>query len=177
MNSITPMVVLFGPATEDKPRGAKFPADNASPVRKAAQLMKLRIGVADSPEAMALLKDVPQGRIYDSGKALLPLIKRELYDRIAAAIKFEEIEADKTVTPAEQASGTTAADPWAALKPGNIVLAADPGQGWFEATVLSIDDKKQTLSLRWRDYPKFPNFSRPRIAVGILAPSKKAQRK
>lgn len=165
MNIITPVLVLLGLPTEDKPRGAKFNIQEEKAVRKAAELMGLQFGTASEAEAVALTKDLPQGRIFDSGRALLPILKKELHEKLSSAIKLESFA--KPAAP----SAPQATNPWAAIKPNDIVLAEDVGQGWFEAIVLAVDMKKQKLSLRWRDY-KLPNFNRKLTAVALLQKTK-----
>ena len=52
---------------------------------------------------------------------------------------------------------------------GNIILAHEsPGEGWWEAIVISRDDA--ILTLRYWDYPKAPKFERHVSTVALINP-------
>ena len=60
---------------------------------------------------------------------------------------------------------------WEILVANHLVIAAEgkPQDGFWEAMVVKVDG--DTLTLRWRDYPRQPNFKRHRHAVGLLNPA------
>ena len=47
----------------------------------AAQTLKLEIYDTSSDELKQIAKALPSGRIYAQGRAFIPFIKRELYDK------------------------------------------------------------------------------------------------
>ena len=64
-------------------------------------------------------------------------------------------------------------DPWANLKPGDLVLAAgfddeDNLEGWYPAVVVKKDDGEYVV--RWRDFPGEPNVSRTAEYLSLLHP-------
>jgi hypothetical protein len=42
-------------------------------------------------------------------------------------------------------------------------------EGWWEAIVIATDN--DMLTLKWRDYPRFPKMSHHRTAVALLKPA------
>ena len=74
------------PDQNDKPRAARFDAGDAKLAAKAADLMGLSIARAESSLAMALVKELPGGRIFSSGKALTPLVKWGLYEKLTRVL-------------------------------------------------------------------------------------------
>src|SRR4051812_20458144 len=63
----TKALVLFGLDESGKPRAARFPADQADLVTRAARSMALRLGVATTPEHFEVVNKLPAGRIHTSG--------------------------------------------------------------------------------------------------------------
>jgi hypothetical protein len=58
---------------------------------------------------------------------------------------------------------------WESIAAGNMVLADEgPGEGWWEAIVISRDN--EILTLRYRDYPKAPKFERHISTIGLINP-------
>lgn len=153
--------IVLGIDGANNPRAAKFAESEAVAAGKAAELMGLRVGKADSEKAQAALKDIPAGKIFETGKGLVPLVKRELYDQLEKLLTF-----DTKSVPYSPVS-----DPWAALKVGSMALVFDKvnKEGWFEAVVLEVSKNGETLTLRWRDAPQLKKFKAVRRAVSILS--------
>jgi hypothetical protein len=154
--------VVLGIDGANNPRAAKFAEAEATAACKAAELMGLRLGKADSEKALAALKDIPAGKIFETGKGLVPLVKRELYDQLEKLLTFDPKAAVPSGGP----------DPWAKLKVGSMALVFDKvnGEGWFEAVVLEVSKNEETLTMRWRDAPELKKFKAARRAVSILSP-------
>ena len=58
---------------------------------------------------------------------------------------------------------------WESVAPGNMILAFEgPGEGYWEAIVISRD--AEILTLRYRDYPKVPKFERHISTVALINP-------
>jgi hypothetical protein len=177
-------LVIIGINGDDKPRAARFNAADEAAVRKAAQSTALKIARARSDEALKLVRKLPQGKLFASGKGLVPLVKWPLFQELLGALTFDDPQAEP-LQPANDQTGERAAgsspqqtaasaiDPWAAIKVGSVVLACqsnDEGHGWWEAIVIAVPKNNITLTLRWRDYPELKKFAYPRREVGLLAP-------
>ena len=58
---------------------------------------------------------------------------------------------------------------WESIAVGNMILSHEsPGEGWWEAIVISRDDA--ILTLRYRDYPKALKFERHVSTVALINP-------
>jgi hypothetical protein len=153
--------------------------------------MKLQSCQACSEEIANLGMKLPVGRIYARGKAFIPNIKRDLYDKFLAAIGSDKEGQDHshvegTAAPSTTPSGGVAHAPieagailpplasglpqnWESIATGNMILVdAGSGEGWWEAIVISRDDA--ILTLRYRDYPKVPKFERHVSTVALINP-------
>jgi hypothetical protein len=75
MNGKNGTLVLLGLSSDGKPHAARFNGTDAIALVKAAQSMGLKIGRPDTSEAMTLVRGLPEGKIFASGKALVPLVK------------------------------------------------------------------------------------------------------
>jgi len=57
---------------------------------------------------------------------------------------------------------------WDEIAPGHLVIAQEALEyGWWEAIVIARNG--DMLTLRFRDYPKLPKFSRHRAAVALIS--------
>ena len=182
--SKAPVLAILGIGKDDKPHAASFSMIDQATVRKAAQAMGMPVAVATDEKSVALALKLPRGRLFATGRALVPLVKAGLYDEV---LKTLTIEAPSPIVAApSSASGngdrksaaahpsqTMATDPWDAIKVGSVVLAQDASDepGWWEAVVTSIGPDGETLTLRWRDYPKLPQEKFKRTEVSIPAPA------
>ena len=58
---------------------------------------------------------------------------------------------------------------WESISARNMILIdAGPGEGWWEAIVISRDN--EILTLRYRDYPKVPKFERHISTIALINP-------
>lgn len=191
-------VFAFGLDDDGKPRGARFPQGLKDDVASAALDMKCRIVHEHSAAFTALGMKLPIGRVYASGKAFIPAIRRDLYDKLEAAQKLppdntsgsNPVNAmlEKHMKPAgatgEPQASKTGAKPdvactspitsglprdWESIAAGHMVLIHEsPADGWWEATVLARED--EILTLKFRDYPKQPTFTRHVNTVALVNP-------
>src|SRR5947207_2584217 len=77
---------VFGLDEDGKPRGARFAEFNEKVVSAAAQ-MKLASVHPASPAVAEIGMKLPVGRLYASGKAFVPPIRRDLLSKLKAALE------------------------------------------------------------------------------------------
>ena len=163
MNDETEVFVILGLGNSDKPRAATFDRSEAELAARAARTLGLMLARAETDEAKTLAKQLPQGKLYSTGKSLLPLVRRETYDRLLKVVTIVE-------PPAANTPPTTYQNPWDSIEVGGTVLAhASRDEGWFEAVVTEVSKDKKLLTLKWIGYPKLPAFKSKRIAVALVA--------
>lgn len=168
-----------------KPRGARF-KDHLDRTVSIALDMKLTCIHPASTAFAELGMRLPQGRIYASGKAFVPNIRRDLYDKLNAILaqsgdgsSIHRLEnppnQPATSDPAPDnvpcVSPTIGGLPrsWESVGVGHMVLIHEsPEDGWWEAVVVARED--QVLTLRFRDYPKQPTIVRHLSAVALVNP-------
>jgi hypothetical protein len=193
-NSTAPsngQLFVYGLDEAGKPKGARFPATEAERVRPVATAMNLRCSQAGSDETTSPGMKLPVGRIYARGKAFIPNIKRDLYDKLVAALapagdENNHSQVEGTATSLAASNGGAAQSPadtgailpplasglpqnWESIAAGNMVLIdAGPGEGWWEAIVIGREDA--ILTLRYRDFPKLPKFQRHVSTVALINP-------
>jgi len=181
---------VYGLDHAGKPKGARFPAAEAERVLPVATAMNLRCSQAGSDETASPGMKLPVGRIYARGKAFIPNIKRDLYEKLEAALdpaRSESEQSQANGTAVSVASKGAAAQPltdtgailpplasglpqnWESITAGNMVLIdAGPGEGWWEAIVIGREDA--ILTLRYRDFPKLPKLQRHVSTVALINP-------
>jgi hypothetical protein len=136
---------------------------------------------------------LPAGRLYASGKAFVPPIRRDLVDKLNAVLAApgDESQARRPNTisaqGAEQESlpeelNVRTISPissglplnWDSIEVGHIILAEDgPESGWWPCLVLKRED--DVLTLRLRDYPKQGTYIRHITQVALINPGPLAQ--
>jgi hypothetical protein len=169
-----------------KPRGARF-KDHLDRTVSIALDMKLTCIHPASAAFAELGMKLPQGRIYASGKAFVPNIRRDLYDKLNATLaqpedgssvhRLENPPNQPTADGDPAPSNVPCVSPaigglprsWESVGVGHMVLVHEsPEDGWWEAVVVARED--QVLTLRFRDYPKQHAFVRHLSAVALVNP-------
>jgi hypothetical protein len=151
-----PAIIVFGADEANKPRAATFTGDEVEAATKAAGLMKLRVLNVAGRELTELAARLERGRIYASGHGFVPPIRPNIYERLC-----------ELVDPKPALSLPRS---WDGIDVGHLVLATEaPGEGYWESIVVAKDN--DMLTLRWRDYPNYPQFVSHRTTVGLLKPS------
>ena len=133
--------------------------------------MGLKVYKTTSPDVAEVAKKLPVGQLYATGRAFVPNMRQSLYSDVIVALAAEPQQAavgpddDKASTPVARGLPRT----WDEIAPGHLVIAQEAaGYGWWEAIVIGRNDDMFTL--RYRDYPKLPKFSRHRSAIGLMSP-------
>jgi hypothetical protein len=169
-----PQLVIYGLDETGKPKAGRFAFNHAEAAKEAAASMKLTVQEVVPPQANEAMKKLPVGRIHARGKAFIPYIKRELYDQLCAAFSEKPAKEEAPGTAIERSlsiakTEQTSALPtdWESIAPGHLVLLQESlPAGWYEAVVIAREN--ELLTLRLRDYPKYPNFLRHYRSVGLL---------
>jgi hypothetical protein len=61
---------------------------------------------------------------------------------------------------------------WDDLVPGHLVIARETLEvGWWEAIV--VERNGDLVTVRYRDYPQYPNMVRHRSAIALISPATK----
>jgi hypothetical protein len=164
----TSALIVLGYDDQQKSRGARFVDANPNLVAKAAQLMDLNVYEAANGGLADVVRKLPVGRLYSTGKGFVPNIRQSLYSEIVAALAgAPEAARGKDEDLPTVASGLPKT--WDDIGPGHLVIAQESLEnGWWEAICIKRDG--DMLSLRFRDYPKLPKFSRHKTAVALICP-------
>jgi hypothetical protein len=174
-----PVLVVFGLDQTGKPKAARFTGGQSEAAREAAAAMQLSVFEATRPDLEELAKKLPVGRLHARGKAFVPYIRRDLYDRLQATCgqsgsNGKQVAAGEEVSKKTQATETLPVASglpknWDSLAPGHLVLIQESlADGWWECIVTGRED--EILTLRFRDYPKVPSFQCHIRAVALTHP-------
>ncbi|MEP3629718.1 MAG: hypothetical protein ABJN04_06935 [Hyphomicrobiales bacterium] len=162
---IEAVLIVYGRDDKGKAHASGFDKDNRQAAIKAAHLMGFKALAVEQPVIKDIAEGLPQGRLFDSGKAFVPFVKegvclaleghakqfprdiRKLSEsQIADLDQVEDLapaDNDKNIkasAPAnsdnDQPAKSEPADDWMDIKVGTTVLAIDdPDDGWWEAKV------------------------------------------
>jgi hypothetical protein len=166
----TKVVIVLGYDEDQKPRAARFPAADANLVAKAAQVMDLKVYEATTEELAALAKKLPLGRLYSNGKGFVPNVRQNLYSQIIVELAAPASGRRRQRQRRAAGGDWPAPRTWDEIAPGHLVIAQEALEyGWWEAIVIARNG--DMLTLRFRDYPKLPKFSRHRAAVALISPA------
>lgn len=182
-------LILFGRDERHRPHASRFAAVDKANAEHAAGLMGMHVLEINDDTHHSLAAGLPQGRLFESGKAFVPFVKAEVFDRLVAAAGLPDIavpvRASSKAAGAPPASGGGASGAegaggpggrfkapvdWPGIERGCLVLAcAGPQEGWFEAIIMytKADD---AFELQWRDWPDDPLITRHRSELGLLPP-------
>jgi hypothetical protein len=176
-------LILLGRDEAGKAHASRFDDLDLKAVRNAAAIMGMATLPIVGKELATMAVTLPKGKLYESGRAFVPFVKSDLYERLHDQLpkKGREALAETNALRRAAAEAAKAADAepetftlpddWAKITVGNLVLAYDgEGEAWFEAYVVetkSADD----LVLRWRGWPDLPNFVRTRNRIALMHPA------
>jgi hypothetical protein len=202
LRPMTPALVLFGRDDTGRPRAAWFDVSEAKLAAHAAEVMNLRMVQLVDDEQRAFADQFTHGRVFGSGRAFVPYVRRELFPRL---LELAGVRADPDVTnPATAAkagppaaantpaSGTTrppaTPQPPAPPSPGPFVghkLPRDRDEIGLGSVVLAHEGPDEgwweaevigingaVHSLRWRDFPTQPTILRRADELALLPPGK-----
>ena len=178
-----PILVVLGIDIDGKPHASRFAEHDAPFVQRAAELMGFHVVRVppDKTELHGVAKGLPLGKIFATGRAFVPFVRRSAFDKLATLVEGGvtiEAQAAAGVDPVYPLADmftteavNTADALWSKIEVGTIVLAAQPdiyGPGWWEGTVVSIDG--DDLMLRWMEAPAEKPFRASRRNVALRHP-------
>lgn len=162
------LFVVLGLDSERKPHAARFELVDEAAVRKVASNKGFRIGRALTAEAAQLAGNLIEGRIFDSGRGLVPFVSTDIYEKLQKLLKIEDV-----LTSGANTDGNKPTNLWASIKIDSVILCRDrepTDRGWWECVVIGISKDSKTLTVRWKNYPALKAFTVKRDAVAILPP-------
>lgn len=167
----TDKLFVFGVDNEGKPRGARFAEFNEKVVTATAEMNLTSVHPASAAFAEVAMK-LPVGRLYASGKAFVPPIRRDLLGKLKVALATPGDESQvHNAIPAQSDVGVATGLPrtWDSIDVGHVVLVDDsPEFGWWPCVVLKRED--QLLTLHLRDYPDKGTYVRHIAQVALINP-------
>jgi len=180
-------VILVGLDDQNKPHASWFEEEQADAAAVAADLMGFALVDISNDELTAIASALPKGKLFESGKAFVPFVKRTVYDLLAAHLDEEYLtNAAGRVAAAQAASNSYAVakkveipprlpEDWSKLMIGDLVLATeDPTEGWFEAIIVEAVGSDK-FRLRWKDYADLPTFTCNVVDIALLHPQSPAR--
>ncbi|SDA68981.1 hypothetical protein [Sinorhizobium sp. NFACC03] len=177
--------IMVGLDDQGKPHASWFAEVDGDAAAVAADLMDMALIGVSNDELTAVAKNLPRGKLFDSGKAFVPFVKRTTYDQLATYLDDDYLAATAARVEAAAAVASAAAEDyakaskgevparqpedWSKLLVGDLVLARETAEeGWFEAIVVEATDDR--FRLRWQDWPELPTFTRVVTEIALLHP-------
>ena len=129
--------------------------------------MFLRLVPVTDPDVAEIAALLPAGRLHANGKGLVPYIKGDLYNELLVATLANQAP-QANPDPSPQDLPRT----WDEIAPGHLVIARETLEvGWWEAIV--VERTGDLVTVRYRDYPQYPNMVRHRSAIALITPAAK----
>ena len=171
-NGTAPELIVLGRDEQGRPHAARFAANEANTLAKAAKAMNFTVCKAKGAALADLVEKLRFGRLDATGCGFVPAIRRNLYGKLVEQLKLAgqpvPDEADRSVTE-QPAPGLPRS--WDDIAVGHLVLAWEEEEyyGWWETIVLARNG--DMLTLKWRDWPGYPNVTRHVGSVALLKPT------
>ena len=153
---------VFGIDSTGKSRGARFAEFNDRALKFALDIGMVGVHPA-SPAFTELAMKLPAGRLYASGKAFIPNVRRDAVKELNAILgsagdTSQQHRPPTTNGEPQGSSISTIASglprSWESIEVGQVVLAEEDGvnEGYWACVV--VKREADILTLRLRDYPK-----------------------
>jgi hypothetical protein len=149
---------VFGIDSAGKPRGARFTEFNDRALKFALSIGMVGVHPA-SPAFAELAMKLPAGRLYASGKAFIPNVRRDAVKDLNAIVSSagDTSQQHRPSPPAaaEPQAGAVASGlprDWSGIEVGQAVLVEEGPEDGFWACLV-IKREADILTLRLRDYP------------------------
>jgi hypothetical protein len=164
-----PALIVFGLDDAKKAHASWFGPMEAELAERAAGFMGMRALRVVTDEQRELALQLPQGRIFVSGKGFVPFCKIAAYERLSGFTEAFDPPPPELEEAALPPVATNVPRCWEDIGISSLVLACEGEmQGWFEAVV--VEDKGDDLvELRWRDWPEEPIIVRCRRDLALVS--------
>jgi len=154
--------IVFGADEYAKPRAARFTAEHPELLAQVAEDMHLRMAEVTTDDLAEIATKLPAGRLHANGRGLVPYIRGDLYVDLVS----ETVGDQETANPDPTAQDLPGS--WDDIAPGHLVIARETLEcGWCEAIV--VERTGDLVTVRYRDYPKYPPMVRHRSAVALIS--------
>jgi hypothetical protein len=169
--STEPELIVFGmPKGARSPHAAWFRASYANRVTVAAQRQGLATLTVESDATRAAAALLKEGELKAGGQLVMPCVSQEALNRLNSLLpKPPATSAESSAKPVT-AGVQVPVSVWDKLKPADLVLAAALDKngepyGWYEATIMKVENGIYTL--RWYYEPEagFVRLQRQHIAL------------
>lgn len=187
-SSAFPALIVLGLDDGGKAHASWFGEAETDVAEKAAGMMGMAALRASTDELRDLAGKLPQGRVFQSGKAFVPFVKATI-DKIATHLPSsykwpvraakpaagkpkpgKKVSAAGTAQSTDPDEGLTIPEDWSKIVFGSLVLAyEDPNDGWFPAHVIQVSGEG-LFTLKWRDFPDWPVIVRRAHHLALLHP-------
>jgi hypothetical protein len=154
--------IVYGADEYAKPRAARFAGDDPDLLAKAVETMHLRLVEVTDDDLAEIASKLPVGSLHANGRGLVPYIKGDLYFDLVA-----ETSGDQELSTSSNPTAQDLPGSWDDIAPGHVVVAREALEcGWWEAVV--VERNGDLVTVRYRDYPKYPPMIRHRSAVALI---------
>lgn len=174
-----PAVIIYGLDSAGRPKAGRFTGPHSDAAKQAAAALKLTVGEINRPDLQELAKKLPPGRIHAQGKAFIPYIKRDLFDRLLSANGGTATNA-RDASAGRAGSGTVAASGGGSvsLRPSHepsdanhvalrpSTTAASPKVEGKVFVLLGFDDQHKPRGGRYTD-PNLEFLSQAAASLGL----------
>jgi len=172
------ILVVYGLDPNGRSRGARFYMKQLDKVASKARSMNFELFEASTSRQRNLAGQLPP--IRSERRAYIPLIKRELYEKLFVAFgglvraRSQSLSVGDVLgsyaTRESMRRLTSLPRNWNQIAPGHVVLGSVNQDGcWFDAIVLQRD--RDTLTLMYANFPDLPKFELHVSEIGLINPA------
>jgi hypothetical protein len=180
--------VVLGLDKEGKPRAALIHPADLEAATKAAVSLGFKLGRADTPQVFQMAKQLPDAKVFATGKGLVPLVRKDIHDFLMKGLtivavpteqnQIKEAAGTAKITPEASKAGATKAtgtpikpDPrlWEQITVGSLVIAPErdaKADGYWPARVTAV--KGDQLVIQWVQFPQQGPLKVKRRAVALF---------
>lgn len=177
--SAAPIIIVYGPSEDGRPRAGRFTNKDVSAAIKAAAAMEMKVFEAKDDHGRALAAKMPAGRLSKTGRGFVPYIRKELHEQLLTLVPKGDAKPTRYVAAVTKTDTATIKSPklplgWDKIEPGTLVIAQDddPRDGWWQAVV--VEAKGTMITLRWQNRTERKPFTRHRYNVALINPGQKS---
>jgi hypothetical protein len=158
----TPSVVVYGLSEAGKLRAGLFKGADVPAAKTAAGKVGLSVLDVTAETPKQLIPKLPAGRIGAKGQDIVPFVKKDLFEKIAAQAQLKDGKSDKAPTVRRKPKA------WTDIQIGDSVLAQDddPTEGWWQCVV--VEKRGDLFKLRWPRSPHGKPFQRHRNTLALM---------